>query len=656
MATVALVVAVLTALVHVTLLVGAITVAVSIVRFETAASERSLLDIEAWQPISNDECLLAVLLLFLSGITFVHGLQPVRHAHPRPGQFPSSWLPRASGLRWLKIKFLDGKVRSLPFVQAGKRSAHVSMRNLPRSFVRCALGAVAASARLAYEAGERAADVAARAAEWRRHRKQQWWSKLSQGARVFYLLVALFVNSIPPPESAATAAVPTPSQLATNPFISPHTHSAHLAEHQLEQLLAFGPQGFDSLLASPLPCNVTLDFSLLDASTPQITFESVPSNETVQSMMVATAALMGQLEAYVGLLHNEFTSPNPLTPLSALSVYGRVELLVVPRNRVGGDCTDTCDDCTDATDTPSYPHDATDTPSYPRDHRYRRCNEQPAPVEHPSRHVTQRWYCKAFAEKERTGKAQGKWDPKYQEFSGPTEEDVLRKRERWLYEFEHPKPRAAPTGKRFAPDIPEREPRAKRGAAPENLAEPKFPAGPSSAGASRAGPGRGRTFEPAASKGSSSTLLEEPTAILEAKSTNWLAQASQRKQWQTERINQLEEQLAAALCREQAKDCVIAQQAEAIAQLRARVHELEAEELQLAEQLLSHIHTDGPLKQASHAKALLDDANWQAVLGVGYRDDQKRSLVYQHVSKLMDRTREITGGDPQKAKYLVDLM
>ena len=76
----------------------------------------------------------------------------------------------------------------------------------------------------------------------------------------------------------------------------------------------------------------------------------------------------------------------------------------------------------------------------------------------------------------------------------------------------------------------------------------------------------------------------------------------------------------------------------------------------MAEQLLAFVPTDNPLQQASHAKALLEDPKWTAVLGVGYRDDQKRSLVYQHVSKLMDRTHQITGGDPQKAMYLVDLM
>ena len=58
---------------------------------------------------------------------------------------------------------------------------------------------------------------------------------------------------------------------------------------------------------------------------------------------------------------------------------------------------------------------------------------------------------------------------KYQEFCGPTEEDVLRQRETWLHEFEHRKPKAARTGKRFAPDTLEREPRAKRGAAAPTL-------------------------------------------------------------------------------------------------------------------------------------------------------------------------------------------
>lgn len=121
-------------------------------------------DVNLWQPFSADECQIALLLILLSGLT-VRELRPALPAHPQSRPFLSSWLPRASGLRWLKIKLLDGTVRSLPFVQTGKLSAHVSMRNLRRSFVRRALGAVAASARLAYDAGQRAADVAARAAK-----------------------------------------------------------------------------------------------------------------------------------------------------------------------------------------------------------------------------------------------------------------------------------------------------------------------------------------------------------------------------------------------------------------------------------------------------------------------------------------------------------
>ena len=638
---VALFVAVLVTLVHLVLLAGAALVVLSIIRFETASSARSLKDVALWQPFTVDECQGALLLFILSGLT-LHGLRAARPRAPWPS--PSSWLPRVSGLRWLKIKFLDGTLRSVPFVSRSQSSPHTSERKLRRSFRRFALGSVAAAARLATGAVDRAADIAARVAVWRRQKDQRFWRTLTVGTQLFCILFALLVNSVPPSESV-TSPVLTPSQLATNPWMSPDAHSKHLMEHQVDQLLSFGPHGFDSLLASPLPCNVTLDFSLLDVDAPQITLDFVPSNETVQSMMIATAAVMGMSEADVGLLHSEFTSPNPLTPLSALSVYGCVELLVIPRNRVGGDGAETSGDGADTSDTPSYP----------RHPGRRRRDEQPVPVEYPSQQASAKWYCKAEAEQERTGNARGKWDPKFQEFVGPTEEDVLRQRETWLHNFEHPKPRAAPTGKRFAPDTQEREPRAKRGAAPDSLTEPRQPVGASSSGA-RAGPGRGRTFEPAAEKGSCSTLLEEPTAILAAKSSNWLAQASQRKQWQTARIAQLEDQLAASLCREQAKDCIIEQQASTIAQLRAQIQQLQAEELQLAEQLLSHMPTDAPLQHASHAKALLDDPQWQAVLGVGYRDDQKRSLVYQHVSKLMDRTHEITRGDPQKAKYLVDLM
>ena len=621
----------------------------AIFRFDTASSPRSPIDVASWQPFTGDECRIALLLIFLSGLTFTNVLRPV----PRAAWLAfSARLPPARGLSWIKVHLLDGTVL-LRRQRQRCTSAPITTPKLRSSALRrLARGSVAAAARVTAGVTARAPGQAAALAAWRRQKDQRFWNKLSTGTKLFYLLYALLVCGLQPPESVI-ATVPTPSQLATDPFMSPQAHSKHLLDHQVEQLLSFGPHGFDALLASSLPCNVTLDFTLLDPDAPYLELVSVPSSETVQSMMVATAAMVGISEVNVGLLYDEFHSPNPLTPLSALAVSGRVVLRVFPRDNVGGDRSDT-------SKTPSHPqhHDTFENPSHPRHPGRRRLDPQLDPVEYPSRRAESNlpaWYCKAMAEKERTGKAKGSWDPVFAEFWGASLEDVIRQRDMWLHKFEHPPRKAAPTGKRFAPTV-EREPRAKRGKAPANLAEEKGAFGPSSESA-RAGPGRGRTFEPAAdSKGSCSTLLEEPTAILAATSTNWLAQANQRKQWQTNRIHQLEGQLAAAVCREKLQACTIERQAATIVELRARAQELEAEEWQLAEQLLSHMPTDTPLQQASHAKALLEDPKWNAVLGVGYRDDQKRSLVYQHVSKLLDRTREITGGDPLKAKYLADLM
>ena len=96
--------------------------------------------------------------------------------------------------------------------------------------------------------------------------------------------------------------------------------------------MAFGPQGFDTLLAcSPPPCfNVSIEFSLLDPGAPQVVFTGVRANETVQAMRDATAAMLDVPITEVGLLYGNSTCPNPRTPLSALAVEGCVQLQVFP--------------------------------------------------------------------------------------------------------------------------------------------------------------------------------------------------------------------------------------------------------------------------------------------------------------------------------------
>ena len=615
--------------------------------WESATSLALQMDAEPiYEPTFEDDEL-ALLLIILGALVFV----------PRDQTGPARRLPlcarrlAGSGLHFMNIRLLDGCLRSVRW------SACVP--KLRRSARRLRLWPVVAAARARDRAVNRTAFYAATAsgwarglAEWCRRNGHSNWRKLTTGAKLYYLCFAALVCSIPSPEEVTVVTTLTPSQIATDPFMSPAAHAAHLVvhgEHRLHDwLMSLGPVGFDALLASPPPaqCNVTIDFTLLDPDATELSMDDVPANETVQSVAAAVAAVLGIPCTEVGVVHRNQQCPNPTTRLSSLAVEGRVELLVFPNELVGGDGGNGGDD--DACSTCLEP------PPYPPHPGRRIAEEQPDPVERPSRPPHQRWYCKALAEQERSGKATG-WNQKRPEFVGRSREDVLQQREAWLQAFTHPKPKAAPTGKRFAPTIVERERHPKRVATPDKFAEPGLPCGPTK-GKARAGPGRGKTFEPAAEAKGSSSTLEEPIAILAAKSTNWLAQASQRSQWQTSRITQLEEQLAVALLGNAQRDLIIERQAQTIVQLRERVRQLEADELMLAQQLLSHAETDTPLKQASHAGALLEDPKWRAVLGVGYRSDQKRSLVYQHVAKLMAHTHEITQGDPLKAKYLADML
>ena len=627
------------------------TIALAVVVSPAALPLDDLTSWESGEPI----VLAAFVLLATGGAVFQYSLPvPERVVRERSAGDQCTFcarLPSRSGLIFVNLKLLCGRLLSLPFC-----CAQPDQRRVSRSKRLLRQWAVISAARAATRAANGATFMAQTVigwgsglAAWRHREYHRHYRTLTQGTKLFYLLFALLIASIPSPEGGGHTL--TPSQSMVSPFMTPEMHAAHVVELHEQfvgeqrqaakcRLLSLGPAGFDAMLAwrPPPLINVTLDFSVLASDTPAMVLEGVPANETIQSLATAIAQMVGIPEWEVGLMSMENVTVNPRRALSHFATDSRVELRIIPRNRVGGDSMDV--------------GDSSAIPPHPG---RRRIHPQPATVKRPNRHHGTQWWCKAIVEQEGTGKAIGTWTKKYQEFQGPTEEDVLRQREEWLHSFIHVKQRAAPTGKRFAPTL-EREPRSKRAAAPSNLQLERRD-GPSSDQA-RAGPGRGRTFEAAAASKSSITeaILEEPIEILAAKSSNWLAQASQRKQWQTDRIQQLEAQLAASLQRERQKDAVIARQEETIAQLRQRVAELEQLELALAEQLLAFVPTNNPLQQASHAKALLEDPKWTAVLGVGYRDDQKRSLVYQHVSKLMDRTHQITGGDPQKAKYLVDLM
>ena len=173
-----------------------------------------------------------------------------------------------------------------------------------------------------------------------------------------------------------------------------------------------------------------------------------------------------------------------------------------------------------------------DPPIYPPHEGRRRVVQQP-PQYYPNiKREGLRWACFAEYEEKRTGNADRPdlWVfTRSNRLQGATEQEVLRKREEYLRDVLHPKPRAAKTGKRFAP-TEERAPReGKRRVVPESFGEPKLQSSGPSSEQARAGPGRGRTFEPAADAGSSSSApLEEPVEILATKSSNWLDQASMR--------------------------------------------------------------------------------------------------------------------------------
>lgn len=381
-----------------------------------------------------------------------------------------------------------------------------------------------------------------------------------------------------------------------------------------------------------LSCAVTLDFSQLSPAAPFVAFDDVPINETVGSVLGASAGLLNVSEGQIAFLRADDTSINPRTPLSSLVRYGNVELRVIPRDYVGGDRAETSAGASSSDQPPSHPR-----------HPGRRCVELLEPVEQPNRDPNTRWKCMATVEQDRTGKGAGKSDAKtLGPFFGATPEEAVRDREETLREWLHPKPRAAATGKRFAPAVLTRESRP-RTASPANLAEPKAPSHPTSEQA-RAGPGRGHKLEAA-----STSALEEPIRIEQMKAeANWFEQHAARQSWQTRRIAQLERELCAA-------QSTIACQAAELEALRAKALSLESALHVATEEITSYMETPGGLKQAAH-KALEDHPEWKEIIGVGYSSAQQRDLIYKHLQKLLDLTRSVTRGDSVMAKQLIDLL
>jgi hypothetical protein len=126
-----------------------------------------------------------------------------------------------------------------------------------------------------------------------------------------------------------------------------------------------------------------------------------------------------------------------------------------------------------------------------------------------------------------------------------------------------------------------------------------------------------------------------------------LAKMALKGQWRTRRVEELE--VKRLLAANAAQECTIQS-------LSARVAELEHNEGMCARGIPSVVQSKPILKKEAHFRKLEDKPEWALILYLEFRDDQKRSLIYQHLHRLLDQLRGITGGDAMKAKQLSDLM
>ena len=326
--------------------------------------------------------------------------------------------------------------------------------------------------------------------------------RVSTGKKIFFLILAALAGCPPwPSPDQADSLSWTGLQWRNDMVMKGQWAASH--ERAMDLLLDLGAEGFESLAGSG---TISLDLSVLNPEAALCQVHDVPLNATVESMQTYAAMMLLVSPDQISIQNANHTHINPLMPLSSLLVNGQVELLVIPRDRVGGDCGESS----------AVPIETMDfemnAPVYPRDPSRRRVEEQPAPRDRPSRRANERWYCKALVEHLGTGKAvTGTWHPKFQEFTGPTSDDVVSQREAWISDYLHPKPRGAKTGAKFAPTV-QSEGRTKRLATPDSMEEVRR-AGPTTEQA-RPGPGRGHVFEPSAP-----SRLEEPVIIEKMKTT-----------------------------------------------------------------------------------------------------------------------------------------
>ena len=320
--------------------------------------------------------------------------------------------------------------------------------------------------------------------------------RISTGKKIFFIILAALAGcpQWPSPDQADSLSW-TALQWRNDVGTKGQWAASH--ERAMDLLLDLGVEGFESLAGSG---TISLDLSVLNPDAALHQVHDVPLNVTVESMQAYAAWMLHVSPDQIYIQNANQTHINPLMPLSSLLVDGQVELRVIPRDRVGGDCGESS---AVPIETESMTDFVMNAPLYPRDPSRRRVEEQPDPRDRPSQRANERWYCKALVEHLGTGKAKtGTWHPTFREFTGPTSDDVVSQREAWISDDLHPKPRGAKTGAKFAPTV-KSEGRTKRLATPDSMEEVRR-AGPTTEQA-RAGPGRGHVFEPSAP-----SKLEEP--------------------------------------------------------------------------------------------------------------------------------------------------
>eukprot|EP00966_Prymnesium_polylepis_P277317 6407625-Prymnesium_polylepis.1 len=156
-------------------------------------------DLTSWEP-GEPIVLAAFVLLATGGAVFQCSLPaPERIVRERPTGGQRTFcarLPPRSGLIFMKLKLLSGRLLSLPF----SRAPRPDQRRVPLSLRRLRQWAVVSAARAAIRAANKAAFTAQTVigwgrglAAWRRQEHDRHYRTLTLGTKLFYLLFALLI-------------------------------------------------------------------------------------------------------------------------------------------------------------------------------------------------------------------------------------------------------------------------------------------------------------------------------------------------------------------------------------------------------------------------------------------------------------------------------